>query len=144
MPIRTPRLLIRPKQEGDGAAAAAAVAETWDDLHRWMGWAENLEDHTVEQQEIRTRQFMATFLLREELNLLGIESATGEPVIWCGFHSLDWRGHQCETGFWVRKQAQGRGFATEATNALVRYAFGALGMRRVGITHSGAMRRADA
>ena len=33
--------------------------------------------------------------------------------------------------------AQGQGFATEATNALVRYAFGALGMRRIGLTHSG-------
>ena len=30
-----------------------------------------------------------------------------------------------------------QGVATEAANALVRYAFGALGMRRVGLTHSG-------
>jgi hypothetical protein len=36
MPIRTPRLLIRPRQTGDGAMAVAAVAETWDDLHQWM------------------------------------------------------------------------------------------------------------
>ncbi len=42
----------------------------------------------------------------------------------------------CDTGYWVRKAAHGRGFATEAANALVRYAFGALGMRRVGLTFS--------
>ena len=41
MPIRTPRLLIRPKQVGDGASTFAAVAETWDELHKWMRWAEN-------------------------------------------------------------------------------------------------------
>jgi RimJ/RimL family protein N-acetyltransferase len=137
MPIRTPRLLIRPKQPGDGAPTAAAVAETWDDLHQWMAWAERLEDNTAVQQEIRTRHVMATFLLREEFNLMGIEIATDEPVIWCGFHNVDWTARQCETGFWVRKSAHGRGFATEATNALLRYAFGPLGMRRVGITHSG-------
>lgn len=136
MPIRTPRLLIRPKQPGDGAVTAAAVAETWEDLHRWMAWAERLEDQTAEQQEIRTRQGMAKLILREELNLIGIESASGDPVLWCGFHNLDWTGRQCETGYWVRKSAQGRGLATEAINALLRYAFGALGMRRVGIAHA--------
>jgi len=39
-------------------------------------------------------------------------------------------------GYWVRKSAQGHGFATEAGNALVRYAFGALRMQRIGLTHS--------
>ncbi len=136
MPIRTPRLLIRPNQQGDGALTAAAVTETWDSLHRWMSWAEKVSDHTAEQQEIRTRRVMASFLLREEFNLLGIEISTGQPVIWCGFHGVDWGARQCETGFWVRKGAQSRGFATESTNALVRYAFCALGMRRVGITHA--------
>ncbi|HEY1744749.1 MAG TPA: GNAT family N-acetyltransferase [Granulicella sp.] len=136
MPIRTPRLLIRPPQSGDGAITASAVDETWEDLHQWMGWAETLADNTVEQREIRTRQIMAKFVLREEFNLLGVEIASGQNVIWCGFHGVDWKARQCETGFWVRKSAQGRGFATEATNALLRYAFGALGMRRVGITHS--------
>lgn len=137
MPIRTPRLLIRPAQPGDGRITASAVDETWEDLHRWMAWAERLDDNSAEQQEIRTRLIMAKFILREEFNLLGIEIASGQPVIWCGFHGVNWKERHCETGFWVRKSAQGRGFATESTNALLRYAFGALGMRRVGITHSG-------
>lgn len=136
MPIRTPRLLIRPKQAGDGALAAAAVQETWDELHRWMRWAENPDAFTTESMEIRTRQVMAAFILRQGIELIGIESATLTPVVWCGFHDIDWQGRQCDTGFWVRKNAQRRGFATEAANALVRYAFGALGMRRVGLTHS--------
>ncbi len=136
MPIRTPRLFIRPPQPGDGALTANAIAETWHDLHQWMGWADKLADNTAEQQEIRTRQIMASFLLRQEFNLLGIEAATGQPVIWCGFHNIHWSSRQCETGFWVRRSAQRRGFATEATNALLRYAFSALSMRRVGIMHA--------
>ena len=136
MPIRTPRLLIRPKQMGDGLVTVEAVHATWNELHQWMAWAENLDDFTAEQQEIRNQQVIASFLRREDFNLVGIEIATGRPVIWCGFHDVDWPARRCDTGFWVRRSAQGRGFATESTNALLRYAFAALGMRRVGITHS--------
>lgn len=136
MPIRTPRLLLRPKQVGDGPITAAAVIETWDELHKWMRWAENPADFTAESMEIRTRRVMASFILREGIELTGIEVATGTAFIWCGLHDIDWQGRQCDTGYWVRKSAQGKGIATEAANALVRYAFGALGMRRIGLTHS--------
>ena len=136
MPIRTPRLLIRPKQVGDGAITSAAVHETWDELHKWMLWAEDRDAFTAESMEIRNRHVMASFILREGIELIGIESATGTAVIWCGLHDIDWHGRRCDTGYWVRKSAQRRGFATETANALVRYAFGALGMRRVGLTHS--------
>ena len=137
MPIRTPRLLIRPKQVGDGAITSAAVAETWDELHKWMRWAENRDAFTAEAMEIRNRQVMASFILREGIELMGVEAATGTAVIWCGLHDIDWQGRQCDTGYCIRKSAQRQGFATEAANALVRYAFGALGMRRIGLTHSG-------
>jgi RimJ/RimL family protein N-acetyltransferase len=137
MPIRTPRLIIRPKQVGDGAITSAAVAETWDELHKWMRWAEDRDAFTPESLEIRYRHVMATFILRDSIELIGLEAVTGSAVIWCGFHDIDWQSRQCDTGFWVRKSAHGQGFATEATNALVRYAFGALGIRRIGLTHSG-------
>jgi RimJ/RimL family protein N-acetyltransferase len=136
MPIRTPRLLLRPKQVGDGAITSAAVLETWEELHKWMRWAENPRGFTPELMEIRNRNVMASFILREGIELIGVEVATGTAVIWCGLHDIDWQGRQCDTGYWVRKSAQGRGIATEAANALVRYAFGALGMQRIGLTHS--------
>lgn len=137
MPIRTPRLLIRPKQIGDGATTCAAVAETWDELHKWMRWAEDRDAFTPESMEIRNRHVMAKFILREGIELIGVEAASGTAVVWCGLHDIDWEGRQCDTGYWVRQAAQRKGFATEAANALVRYAFGALGMRRIGLTYSG-------
>lgn len=136
MPIRTPRLLIRPKQIGDGAFTSVAVHETWNELHTWMRWAENPDHFTAQSMEIRNRQVMARFILREAIELIGVEAHTGTVVLWCGLHDIDWEGRICDTGYWVRKSAQGKGIATEAANALVRYAFGALGMRRVGLTHS--------
>ena len=136
MPIRTPRLLIRPKQPGDGAPTALAIAETWDDLHRWMIWAEKRSDHTAEMQELRAWFVTNMFMLREELNMVGMDVATGQLAVWTGFHAIDWPARTCETGFWVRKKWQGQGLATEACNALVRYAFGALGMQSVTIAHA--------
>ena len=136
MPIRTPRLLLRPKQLGDGIATAAAVQETWDDLHRWMQWAEDRNALTAERIEARNRLVMASYPHGETIELIGIDIAAQIPVVWCGFHDIDWEARQCDTGFWVRRSAHGRGIATEAANALLRYAFLALGMRRVGLTHS--------
>lgn len=136
MPIRTPRLLIRMKQTGDGALTAAAVQETWDELHRWMHWADTPKVFTPKTMEARNRLVIAGRFLNHSVELIGIESATQTPVVWCGFHDIDWEARQCDTGFWVRKSAHGRGIATEAANALLRYAFHALGMRRVGLTHS--------
>ena len=83
-PICTPRLTIRPKQVGDGAITSAAVAETWEELNRWMGWAENKEAFSAELIEIRNRQVMASFLLRETIELIGIEKETGEGrgLVW--------------------------------------------------------------
>lgn len=136
VPIRTPRLTIRPKQIGDGAITSSAIEESWEELHQWMRWAENRAAFTAEAMEIRNRQVMASFLLREGIELIGIEAASGRAVVWCGLHDIDWQARQCDTGYWVRKSAQGQGIATEAANAMLRYAFGALGMRRVGLTHS--------
>jgi hypothetical protein len=104
MPIRTPRLLIRPKQLGDGAITSAAVVETWEELHKWMRWAEDPSGFTAELMEIRNRQVMASFILRECIELIGTETATGTAVIWCGLHDIDWQGRQCNTGYWVPQE----------------------------------------
>jgi hypothetical protein len=65
MPIRTPRLLIRPRKPGDGEFELAAITESWDELHRWMWWAESLDQFTSERLEMRNRQAVANFLQRE-------------------------------------------------------------------------------
>src|SRR5438270_13246568 len=59
MPIRTPRLTIRPKQIGDGAIAFSAVMETWQELHQWMRWAESRDAFTAESVESCNRHVMA-------------------------------------------------------------------------------------
>lgn len=135
MPIATPRLILRPLQAGDGAALTEAKAETWDELCRWMPWTDGGQDAAAD--EVYARTSAAKFTLREDLVMVGLEKDTGRPVIWTGLHRFDWNLRRFEIGYWVRKSAQRQGYATETTNALIRYAFNVLAARRVEISHEG-------
>jgi RimJ/RimL family protein N-acetyltransferase len=135
MPVETPRLVLRPVGAGDGAAMHEAKRESWDLLGRWMIWTRG-GPGAPEADERSVREGAAKFLLREDLWLVGIEKQSARPVIWTGLHKPDWEARRFEIGYWVRAGAQGNGYAAEATNALVRYAFAALGAKRVEITHA--------
>lgn len=134
MPVVTPRLILRPAREGDGAPMYDAIRETADELRPWMPWLEN--NKTPEDTEAIMREAAAKFILREDLFLVGTDRDTGAIVMSTGLHRMDWDAGDFEIGYWVRKSAHGKGYATESTNALIRYAFNALGATRVHITHA--------
>ena len=46
-----------------------------------MWWAENPDEFTSEQLEMRNRHAMANFVQRDPIELLGIEIATGKAVV---------------------------------------------------------------
>lgn len=135
MPIETPRLILRNILPGDGGAAFEAKRESFEDLKKWMPWAKELG--TEEDSEIVARENHAEFILRKDIMIVGFEKATGQFVIGTGLHRMDWDAGYFEIGYWVRSSAHGKGYATESTNALLRYAFNALSAKKVGICHAG-------
>ena len=50
-----------------------------------------------------------------------------------GFRQTDRANRKTEIGYWLTHSATGRGIATESVRALLRFAFGSLGMNRVQI-----------
>jgi RimJ/RimL family protein N-acetyltransferase len=63
---------------------------------------------------------------------LGVfDAATGELLGANGLVSIDLSGRTGEIGFWVAAWARGRGVATTATRAVVRWAFEALDLNRI-------------
>ena len=66
----------------------------------------------------------------------GFERQSQRPIVFTGIHGPRWKIRRFEIGYWVRKSAQGNGYAAEATNALSRYAFEILNARRVEIGHA--------
>lgn len=131
MPIRTPRLLLRPRSPGEGAELFEAVQETLGQLVPWMPWASN--EYSVDEAEAHCRHALARFLLREDMTL-SIYNAAGTRLLGStGIHKPDWQRRCFELGYWVRASEQGKGYITEAVNALTRYVFEVLDARRVEI-----------
>lgn len=129
--FETERLTIRSPLPGDGAELQAAVAETFDDLHPWLPWADHIP--TVEEEEESVRKGRARFLTREDLWLLLFLKGTHTLVGGSGLHRIDWDVPRFEIGYFVRRRFAGQGYITEAVRGVTRFAFETLGARRVEI-----------
>lgn len=139
LPIETERLHIRAIAFGDGAAKAEAVAESWDDLDRWLTWTQvhtraELTDPLFQEEQIR--RAIADMILRNTIRLLAIEKETGKPAVYFGFHKLDWVARQFELDFWTSKALRNRGYATEACRAAIDWAFRQLQATVINVTHT--------
>lgn len=133
MPIVTERLVLRPLQEGDGASLCAAKNETWDQLTKIFQWANGTPDSS--QDEIYARRSYANYILRDDFNLVGTDKNTGDHLLYIGLHPLNWSIPEFQIGYWVRKQAQQAGYATEAAKAVLSYAFNQLDANRLVMCH---------
>jgi ribosomal-protein-serine acetyltransferase len=67
----------------------------------------------------------------------GLQTAVVDPggaiVGVVGVHHLDWANGKTSIGYWLARDAQGRGVMTAAVRAYVDYAFTTLGLHRVEI-----------
>ena len=135
VPIRTPRLVLRPPRAGDGAALADAMVESYDALHPWFHQAmaeRRIETSTVWQEVVACR-FQAQFAARERLPFL---AWSGEILAAFAELKPDWRVGRMRLSYWVRSSMTQRGIGAEAVNALSRFAFGALKARLVTVGHA--------
>jgi RimJ/RimL family protein N-acetyltransferase len=131
--LETERLILRAARGSDAAALNAAVCESLDHLRRYMPWAQTAP--SLAQSNADCRRMQAKFLLREDLTLFTFErradGGEGDFVGGTGLHRIDWNVRRFELGYWCRTSRQGRGYVTEAAQALTRFAFEALRARRV-------------
>jgi ribosomal-protein-serine acetyltransferase len=136
VPIITSRLILRPPQIGDGVVVNEAVLESFDLLNEFMVWAR--KKPSVEESEELAREGAANWILKKNdepyLPLFMFDKKTNHFIGATGYHHYDWDVPSIETGYWIRSSCAGKGFMTEAINALTRYAFKQLGMKRITIT----------
>jgi ribosomal-protein-alanine N-acetyltransferase len=125
--LRTPRLVLREYVEGDFAAVHAYAGDP--EMTRYMAWGPNTEADT--------REFLA-----EALAARGTEPRTvfdlaitlrdgGRLVGGCGLRVSEPRHRGGVIGYILHRDAWGRGYASEAAQALVDFGFGTLGMHRI-------------
>ena len=131
LPIVTPRLVLRPATLADADEIPLAKQGVWDQLQLWMSWAYDGE----ETHEATLKRFSDTD--RKKLDvLLGRCRDTGKIVLFTGLAEEPEEGPDVyHTGYWVTKDFLGKGYATEGTNAAIRYAFNVLGAKKITIAY---------
>lgn len=130
--IATERLVLKAPAPGRGREIHLAVMESMEQLRPWMPWAK--ADHAEEDSERHCREMLARWHAREELDFCFFRGADGALVGKGGLHTIDWGVPKLEIGYWVRTSCAGKGYATEATLALVEFARDRLGAARLEIT----------
>ena len=129
--FHTQRLLIRKPMPGDGKAVHQAMQASLNELKPWMPWAHR--EQTVEDVEANMREAHAKFLTREDLRLHVFLKETGGFIASSGLHRINWEIPKFEIGYWIDTRFSGKGYITEATEAIANFAFTNLNANRVEI-----------
>lgn len=129
LPITTERLILRRPVLEDVAMIHEAKLSMWHDLQLWMSWAFD-EAKCIES----TRSFVETNSERS-IPLIAIRKDTKEFCVCTGIDGNDNNFETISTGYWVAKNQQGKGFATEATAAVLHFAFLLAGSKRAEICY---------
>jgi RimJ/RimL family protein N-acetyltransferase len=132
-PLADEVVLLRPWREADVPAAFLAFS---DPVVQRFSWPE-----AAPYSEEDTRTYFAEL---EQARLLGEELgfALAEPakagVLLGGGSLYDVRAQQgcASVGYWLAREARGRGVATHAVRLLARWAFAELGLARLELTCS--------
>jgi RimJ/RimL family protein N-acetyltransferase len=141
--IRTARLVLRRQHPEDAHLIKEAVDSSLPHLQTSVGWAKTAPWPLALQKQrlaISVAQFDAgtewaySIFDADRTRVLG-----GAALMPCDAPLATLVGvNAFETGYWLREDATGYGFATEAAAALVGLAFGRLGGRRVVVCHDPA------
>ena len=127
--LETERLCLLPTRRGDLEALDEAIFETLPELVQWLPWATPRHDRTATRRYIKGARLARSRRLAEEYRV--VEREGGRLVGVVSIHRIDWARRSAGLGYWIRKSAWGRGYATEATRAAVEDAFRRLGLHRL-------------
>lgn len=129
------RTVLMAPRAGLGAEMAVVITQSLSHLRPWMPWAQ--ETPSAESAELVERRMQADFISRRDLCFqIYARRADGSPgrmLGGTGLHRIDWAVRKFEIGYWIRPDAAGQGFVSEAVRLLAVLAFGPLDARRVEI-----------
>jgi len=124
------RLKLRCYRPGDGAMYFQMLRANWDHLYEFLP-ASLMAVQSEEDAEVVFRRLMADWNLRN-LFIFGVwEKGTGVYVGESYLANADWNVPRIELGYFVVKASTGKGYASEAARATIRFAFEHMGISRV-------------
>lgn len=140
------RVVLRAIAEEHAAAIWEAVEASREHLKPTMPWVKDHVDFDYSREY--TRRMPAKWALREDFPM-GIWAKDASPeggrlLGATGLHRINWSVPSMEIGYWVRPEAQGKGYVTEAVRLIAGMAFEHLCAERVFIMCSHANLRSAA
>jgi len=137
--LRTERLVMRRFTRDD--VGLIVELDSDPEVTRYVGLTEPTTPAVIE-----ARVFPTVFGWYEKHPAHGFwathEAATGTFIGWFHYRPAKVAPHDLELGYRLRRQAWGKGFATEGSHALIAHAFDVLGDRRV-VAHAFRANRAS-
>jgi len=129
LPVETPRLLLLPIELTDGDELWDAVEGSRWHLERWLPWVpfNSTREASMRYAEACVSDWDAgravRFAIRDRQSreLLGV----------VGLDSCVHLHRSCELGYWLKRDATGKGLMTEAANASVQFAFSRMAVHRI-------------
>jgi ribosomal-protein-serine acetyltransferase len=128
-PIETARIRLTPIELSDAPELWEAVEGSRWHLERWLPWVpfNNTKEASLRYAEACTLDWdsgrAVRFVIRDRSNqeLLGV----------VGLDSCVHLHRACELGYWLKREATGRGIMTEAARAAVNFGFSNMSVHRV-------------
>lgn len=123
------RLILRAPRRGDAGPLHEAIEETLAELVPWLPWARPEHSRTETRRYLRAAR--AAWGRRSSFEFVIEERSSARIMGMTSLHRIDWTRRCAGVGYWVRRSAWSRGYATEAADAALSHAFGALLLHRV-------------
>lgn len=128
--LTTARLLLRAFEPADAGALYATIEASRAHIARWLTWTP--QHASVEDSRAVIQRLIAQW--DQGVCTYGVFAReSGELLGGLGLHLREADVPSYEIGYWLAAPAEGHGYITEATTALVEYVFGELGARRIEI-----------
>ncbi len=128
-PLETARLLLLPIDSSDAAEMWLAIDGSRAHLERWLPWVPFNSDPAANQRftDACAADWDAGRALRFTIRERSSRALAG--VV--GLEACVHLHRSCELGYWLRKDASGRGLMTEASRAVLEFAFRQMGAHRI-------------
>lgn len=131
---------MRAWREDEVDAALEIVLRNREHLQTYMQWM--TQDYSIADARKFIFEGIKNRLDKKTLGLVLVRN--GDWIGSAGFNRLDWNARVCEIGYWIDREAEGKGVITRACQAMIDYAFDELEMNRVEIRCSAENSRSAA
>jgi ribosomal-protein-serine acetyltransferase len=128
-PLETPRVLLVPIETTDAAELWSAVETSRAELEPWLPW---VPFNTDQDASFRYAEASAQDWDNARACRFGIRDRKDRRLY--GVVGLEAFAHlhqSVELGYWLRTDATGHGYMTEASRAIIQWAFGVLHAHRI-------------